>query len=314
MLTSRSARCSAAGWPARDPSPVLAAEVLGLLGTSQEQLRQLRQLALEALQRLSQRPVAPGAQQGGGDGGAQAHVLVEAAGSRLTSLTSDGVPEGEARTEVLALLQLLTDYTTAVQHPSVAAAVVRHCLRAFQALLGTLQAAGLDAAVWSPPAWQLLHPLVLVLAAVCRRCEDAEAGRGILSLLLADREAAAILSSAASHMLLQPEQPRGRASLAERSRAAALQRDLLQLCAALAALVGRQPPATQQPSQLRESDRATSRLSMASSAFDEPGAGGWDASHAGPGPDLLLGEGGRVGLPALAMRLQGLPCCRGGTL
>lgn len=271
---------------------MLAVEVVGLLGTTQEQLRHLRQLAVEALQRLAQRPVAPGApaQPGVAAAGdaADAHVLVAAAGKQLASLTGDGVPERESRTEVLALLHLLTEYASAVQLPSVAAAVVRHCLRGFQSLLGTLQAVGLDAALWPAPAWQLLDALVVLLAAVCRRCEDAEAGRGLLALLLGDRETAAMLSNAASHVLLLPEQQGvGAASMAQRSRTAAMQRDLLQLFAALTALVGRQPPCVHQPHHSRESGRAASRVSM--SSLEDAGTGR-DASEQGPGRDLLLGE------------------------
>lgn len=274
-----------AGWPARDPSPVLAVEVLGLLGTSQEQLRQLRQLAVEALQRLSQRP-ATAAQVACSDGAGQ-HVLVAAAGTRLVSLAGGAMLEGEARAELLALLQLLTDYATAVQQPSVAAAVVQHCLGGLQSLLGMLQASGLDAAAWPAATWQLLHPVVLLLAAVCRRCEDAEAGRGLLALLLADQQVVGMLTSAASHVLLQPEAPGGGGSLAQRSRTAALQRDLLQLFAALATLVGRQPAAVAQ-THGRESERVPSRLSMSSSAYDD--LGGREGGEAGPGYDLLLGE------------------------
>lgn len=276
-----------AGWPARDPSPVLSVEVLGLLGTSQEQLRQLRQLAVEALQRLLQQPAAEG--QAAGGGGAGQHVLVAAVGARLTSLADGGMPEGEARAEVLALLQLLTDYATAVRQPSVAAAVVQYCLAGLQSLLGMLQASGLDAAAWPTATWQLLHPLVLLLAAVCRRCEDAEAGRGLLSLLLADQQVSGMLTSAASHVLLQPEAPGGGGSLAQRSRTAALQRDLLQLFAALATLVGRQPAMVTQPHD-QQSERAPSRLSLSSSAYED---GGKDGGEAGPGYDLLLGEAGR---------------------
>lgn len=301
-----------AGWPAHDPSPVLAVEVVGLLGTAQEQLRQLRQLAVEALQRLAQRPVTAAAvRQGSNSGnGSEAHVLVAAAGQRLVSLAGKGVPEGEARAELLALLQLLTEYAAAVPQPSVAAAVVRHCLRGFQALLGTLQAGGIDAAVWPAPAWQLLHALVPLLAAVCRRCEDSNAGRDILALLLGDQQAALMLAGAASHVLLLPEQQpvtpaavpgkaSGKASgstpanIAQRSRMAALQRDLLQMFAALASLVGRQPACVAQPHHPRDSERAASRLSMSSAAFDDlsPSRDGRDGEQpAGPGQDLLLGE------------------------
>lgn len=292
-----------AGWPARDPSPVLSVEVLGLLGTSQEQLRQLRQLAVEALQRLSQRPAAGG--QAAGGGGASQHVLVAAVGARLTSLTVGGMPEGEARAEVLALLQLLTDYAAAVRQPSVAAAVVQYCLAGLQSLLGMLQASGLDAAAWPTATWQLLHPLVLLLAAVCRRCEHAEAGRGLLSLLLADQQVSGMLTSAASHVLLQPEAPGGGGSLAQRSRTAALQRDLLQLFAALATLVGRQPAMVTQPHD-QPSERAPSRLSLSSSAYEE---GGRDGGEAGPGYDLLLGEAGR-GMSCCCMWAHNrLTCC-----
>ena len=263
---------------------MLAVEVLGLLGTSQEQLRQLRQLAVEALQRLSQRPATAG--QAASSDGASQHVLVAAAGARLASLAGGAMPEGEARAELLALLQLVTDYATAVQQASVAAAVVQHCLGGLQSLLGMLQASGLDATAWPTATWQLLHSLVLLLAAVCRRCEDAEAGRGLLALLLADQQVAGMLTSAASHVLLQPEAPGGGGSLAQRSRNAALQRDLLQLFAALATLAGRQPAGVAQPHG-RESERAPSRLSVSSSAYEDLGREGGES---GPGYDLLLGE------------------------
>lgn len=167
-----------------------------------------------------------------------------------------------------------------------AEAVVRHCLTSLQSLMGVLQAAGVDAAGWAPPTWQLLHALVLLLAAACKKCEEAEAGRGLLALLLGDQQAAAMLAGAAGHVLLLPEPAAAGAgaSLAQRRRAAALQRDLLQLFAALAALVGRQPPCVRQPHHPREADRAASRLSAASSALDS----GRDA-HQDPGQDLLLG-------------------------
>ena len=285
-----------AGWPAKDPAPVLAAEVVGLLAKQSLSATQgqLKGLALQALLRLSQRPTAPAgplraSSNGGGSGG---HVLVAAAGSRFNALAAEGKPEGGARAELLALLQLLTDYTTAVQHPSVAPAVMLHCLPGLQSLTGVLQAGGLDAACWTTPTWQLLHSLALLLAAVCKKCEDGEAGRALLALLLADQQVAAMLSGAASHMLLLPEQQLG-GSLGQRARAAALQRDLLQLFAALAALVGRQLPCVQQPHHSRESDRAASRLSFASSAAaEEPSSSSSREAppRPGPGQDLLLGE------------------------
>jgi hypothetical protein len=275
---------------------VLAAEVVGLLAKQSLSATQgqLKGLALQALLRLSQRPTAPAGPQrassnGGGSGG---HVLVAAAGSRFNALAAEGKPEGGARAELLALLQLLTDYTTAVQHPSVAPAVMLHCLPGLQSLTGVLQAGGLDAACWTTPTWQLLHSLALLLAAVCKKCEDGEAGRALLALLLADQQVAAMLSGAASHMLLLPKQQLG-GSLGQRARAAALQRDLLQLFAALAALVGRQPPCVQQPHHSRESDRAASRLSFASSAAaEEPSSSSSQEAppRPGPGQDLLLGE------------------------
>ena len=281
-------------------------------------------LAVAALQRLAQRPVAcataapqPGGgagSSGSGGGEGDAHVLVAAAGRRLSELAGEGAPQGEALAELLALLGLLAEYAAAVPQASVAVAVVRHCLSGFQALLGTLQAGGLDVALWPAPTWQLLHALVPLLAATCRRCEDAEAGRGLLALLLADQQVAAMLAGAASHVLLLPEQPlpptpaaagkagsQGRpapaANMAQRSRMAALQRDLLQLFAALAALAGRQPPCVAQPHHAREPERAASRLSVSSAAFDDLSTGreGRDGEQAGPGQDLLLGEEGPLG-------------------
>jgi hypothetical protein len=218
--------------------------------------------------------------------------LVAAAGRRLDALVGDGRLDGEARSELLALLQLLTDYTAAVQQSSVAGAVVQHCLRGLQSLMGVLQASGLDPASWQPPAWQLLQSLVQLLAAVCRRCEagEAEAGRGMLSLLLADQQVAAMLAGAASHMLLVPDQMLLGSSFVQRSRAAGLQRDLLQLFAALAALAGRQPPCVQQPHNARDSGRggAASRHSLASSGGVD-GQATSRAAQPGPAQDLLLG-------------------------
>ncbi|KAL4458989.1 hypothetical protein ABPG75_013854 [Micractinium tetrahymenae] len=287
------------GWPAVDPSPLLAAEVTGLLGKqlSAEQ-EQLKSLAVQALLWLSQRPV--GAAQSSSSSSSStasstsAHVLIAAVGQRLNALANGGRPESEGRKELLAALQLLTDYVNAAAQPSVAAALVRHCLPGLQALLGVLQVSGLDAASWSTATWQLLHAVVLLAATACRKCEDAEAGRGLLSLLLADQHAAALLASAGSHMLLQPEQAHG-GTMAQRSRAAALQRDLLQLFAALAGLAGRQPPCVQGPHHPRDSEgRAASRISVASSGVD--GAGTSRGAPPGPGQDLLLGLSAHRGL------------------
>jgi hypothetical protein len=264
----------------------VAAEVLSLLGrpltASQEQLKGL---ALAALLRLSQRPLH--ASLAANDPPASAgcrHVLVTAAGRRLDVLCGGGAHEGEGRGELLALLALLTEYTTAVQQAGVAAAVARHCLHGLQSLMGVLQAAGLDPATWPQHAWQLLQAAALLLTASCRKCEDAAAGRGLLALLLADQQVAAMLAAAAAHVLLPGEQPAAVvASLAQRARAAALRRDLLHLFAALAALAGRQPPCVQPLRQGRGLDRVSSRLSAASAGPDEP------PGQRDPGQDLLLG-------------------------
>lgn len=261
----------------------------GSLSADQEQLKSL---AVQALLRLSQQPVGA-AGSGGSDsvsssGGTAAHALIAAVGQRVNFLAAASQPESEGRATLLAALQLLTEYANAAAHPSAAAQLVKHCLPGLQALTGVLQASGLDAACWSSHTWQLLHAVVLLAAAACRRCEDAEAGRGLLALLVGDQQVAALLASAGSHVLLQPEQARG-STLAQRSRAAALQRDLLQLFAALAGLAGRQPPCVQGPHHPRESEgRAVSRVSMASSGLE--GGSTSRGGPPGPGQDLLLGE------------------------
>lgn len=253
---------------------------------------QLKSLAVQALLRLSEQLVGAAApstsSSTGGGGGANAHVLIAAVGRRVNALAADCQPEGEGRETLLAALQLLTDYVNAAAQPSVAAHLVRHCLPGLQAIAGVLQASGLDAACWGAHIWQLLHAFALLAAAGCRRCEDAEAGRGLLALLLGDQQFAALLASAGSHMLLQPEQARS-GTMAQRSRAAALQRDLLQLFAALAGLAGRQPPCVQGPHHPRDCEgRAASRLSVASSGLDGGSTG--RGAPPGPGQDLLLGE------------------------
>lgn len=270
---------------------MLAAEVVCFLGKplSAEQ-EQLKGLAVQALLRLSQQPV--GAAQLGGSSSVSsdntAHALITAVGQRVVALAGSCQPESEDSKTLLAALQLLTEYTDAAARPSVAVQLVRQCLPGLQALMGVLQASGLDAACWSTHTWQLLHAVVLLAAAACRRCEDAEAGRGLLALLLGDQQVAALLASAGSHMLLQPERAQG-GTLAQRSRAAALQRDLLQLFAALAALAGRQPPCVQGPHHFRDTEgRAASRVSLASSGLD--GSSSSRCGPAGPGQDLLLGE------------------------
>ena len=298
---------SVAGYPAQDPGPVLAVEVLGLAGTRQPaEHRLLKQLALQALRRLSQRP---------GTDLAACHPLVTGAGARLQQTLGRGGSITEAASaEACRLLQLLTEYTAAAQAGSAAAAVMQHCLPGLQALLGMVMGtAGMEPSEWPTSCWQLFHGMVALLGPVCQLAEDAEAGRALLGLLLADRQAATLLANVGDLLFLEPEAARPAAE-AYRGSTPALQRDLLQLFTSLAGVVGRLPPLTVQQQQQQEGDtsRAASRTSLLSisSGVDELAPTG-DNPLADPGNDLLLGEPGlgAVSLPqplAWAQQLLGV--------
>lgn len=280
-----------AGWPACDPAGVLAAEVLSLLGRPlSPQQEQLKQLGVQVLQRLSQRP---------GRESAENHPLVAAAGSRLhaclTSTTGAASRHGDipAVPEACEILRLLTDYVMALATPSVAAAATSHCLPGLQAALGVLLAtAGLEPSGWPTAAWQLFHGMVSLLGPMCTRVDDANSGRALLGLLLADRQTAALLANVADHLLLEADSARVVACRAYRSSTPALQRDLLYLLTALATLAGRQPPA-EAPAASRTASRLSSLLSV-SSGIDELAEARPEGQLADPGSDLLLGEQGKA--------------------
>eukprot|EP00887_Chlorella_sp_A99_P006671 scaffold3.g6671.t1 len=285
----------AAEYPSPDPAPVLAQELLSLVGKPLSMRQeQLKQLALQTLQRLSQRPgVEPGA----------CHPLAAAIGARLQQSLGGGGdgPGEEATAQACQLMQLLQDYVAGVEAASVAVAIMQHCLPGLQALLGALlAAAGLDPAAWPATCWQLFHGAVALLGPICQIAEDPDAGRAIVGLLLADRQAAELLAQAAEHLLLAPESARQQ-TRAYRSSMPSLQRDLLHLLTALASLVGRLPalPKAERPPQEQRLDagRTASRLSLlsASSGGDEL-ASSTDNPLQGPANDLLLGPSMRHGL------------------
>jgi hypothetical protein len=262
---------------------VLALEVLSMLGQSLSSQEQLLQLCLRALQQLSQ-PAAP-------DTDVPRHVLLALAASKLSQLVPQlgGQALGPAHVEAMSLLQIMAEYVAAAPSNAVAVAATRHCLSAVQLLLGVLLAAGPDLSDWTLGSWRLLHRLAALLAALCGRCHDAQSGRGLLRTLLADQPTAAMLTAAASLVLLHPEVV-CTAAFPYRAGSALLQREVLHLLVKLAALVGRQPAAAQaQALQVSaELARTPSRMSSISSLV------GGDESQppspgAAPAGDLLIG-------------------------
>ena len=265
---------------------MLAMEVLSLLGQPlSPQQEQLVALCLRALHQLS-RPGAPA-------GDCPPHVLLALAACKLAQLVPQLGPAGPpaANAEAVGLLQLMAEYVKAAPGAGVAVAAMRHCSAVVQSLVGVLLAAGLDPAEWAAGPWRLLHRLAALLAAVAAKCHNARAGRALLRVLVADQQAAAMFSAAASLVLLYPEVVSA-PSFAYRAGSATLQRELLQLLIELAARAGRQPAAVHAAAAgpgFEGEPRAVSRLSSISSVVWEEGEVA-SRPQPCPGADLLLGE------------------------
>jgi len=221
--------------PAEDPSPILAAEVLSMpTGTHATSLSQdsLRSNCLKLLSRLSRRAELRRS--------LEPHVFLIAAGRKLTQLLGGGGRVTRlAATQGAHLLHAVASYLDLVAAPSVAVAVARHCLGPIGFALSALQSSGAKLANWDQASWELLHAVLLVMAPAATHCADADAGRAILTTLLADYKAAVVLTAVGDGILLRAGE--GPVRIAYPGRVLALQRDLLGLFSALAGLVGRQP-------------------------------------------------------------------------
>lgn len=293
--------------PARDPSPVLAAELLRLAGKQQGGSAtpapppQLKQLCISALLNLSparqelQHPQQQQTQRLRTSKGVMPHVFIAIASSRLLYLLSGSGSSTTHHGEASAILRLVADYLEAAQSPSVVAPASRHFTPALQAVLGVVQSGGSNAAEWRAMHWQLFHAALRTLAPLYTMCSGGDAGRALLALLLGDRQTAAMVTGAAEYVLLHPPPER---RFCYGGQLVPLQRDMLQCLAALIGMIGRLP-ALPSPSPTHAQDppgdgasRAISllRISSTASGPSATARSGGEEGSGDPGHDVLLGK------------------------
>ncbi len=311
--------------PARDPSPVLAAELLRLAGKQQggnaspAPSPQLKQLCISVLLNLSQRgqqlaarqelqhPQQQQKQRLRTSKGIMPHVFIAIASSRLLYLLS-GSSSTAHHGEASAILRLVADYLEAAQSPSVVAPASRHLTPALQAVLGVVQSGGSNAAEWRAMHWQLFHAALRTLAPLYTMCSEGGAGRALLSLLLGDRQTAAMVTGAAEYVLLHPL-PESRFCYG--GQLVPLQRDMLQSLAALIGMIGRLPALpSPSPTHVRDApgdgaSRAMGllRISSTASGPSATARSGGEEGSGDPGHDVLLGK--RPGNGARKVRAGG---------
>lgn len=265
-------------YPTRDPSPVLAAEVLSMPTTNAAPAQvALRSVCMEALIHLARNPapleppaaspialpssVSPGRSMlspvsSRKNRSHHRHVFLAALGAKLTQLLSGGVKlQGAACEQAAQLLQLAGQYIDQSQAPSTCDAAVEFCLPAVRAVLGALHCPEKHEVAppegWSTSAWDLIHGAIVVLGPTLSYCSTTtgKSGPMLVNALLGDGEIAAVVVAIAGSALLQGEGSRGRGSdvnnhccTCKPSALPAIQRDVLRMLSSLATLIGKLPP------------------------------------------------------------------------
>lgn len=226
---------------ARDPAPILAAEVLSMptsgLPPHQETLRAS---CLQLLARIALRQ--EGSQGGEGPGRSPQHVFLAATGAKLSQLLAGGAQTSPtACAHAAHLMTTAAEYAVLVDSPSVSVAAVQHCLGPISLALTALQGGGAKPKNWIAATWQLLHGLTVFLAPLIAQCADADAGRSFIATVMGDYKAAAMLVAVADLLFLRPGELGDASIAATKAQLPALQRDLLSFFSALAGLLARQP-------------------------------------------------------------------------